>query len=122
MQFIFSIHFKKFKGLRTLVVAKKTLSPEQLIEFEKHYHQAKMTVVNRSEHMAAVLRRLETDLHLLCLTGVEDRLQVIIIIKQCVVKFIFTVFEKALHILLYFICFIDINIRLILVHQWITLF
>ncbi|VDN51132.1 unnamed protein product [Dracunculus medinensis] len=63
------------EGLRTLVVAKKTLSPEQLIEFEKHYHQAKMTVVNRSEHMAAVLRRLETDLHLLCLTGVEDRLQ-----------------------------------------------
>lgn len=63
-------------GLRTLVVAKKVLTPEQLADFEKHYHQAKMTVVDRSEHMAAVLRRLETDLQLLCLTGVEDRLQV----------------------------------------------
>uniref|UniRef100_A0A9J2PBC9 Phospholipid-transporting ATPase n=1 Tax=Ascaris lumbricoides TaxID=6252 RepID=A0A9J2PBC9_ASCLU len=63
------------EGLRTLVVAKKVLTPEQLADFEKHYHQAKMTVVDRSEHMAAVLRRLETDLQLLCLTGVEDRLQ-----------------------------------------------
>ncbi|KAL3998137.1 phospholipid-translocating P-type ATPase flippase family protein [Acanthocheilonema viteae] len=63
------------EGLRTLVVAKKVLSMEQLVDFEKHYHQAKMTVVDRSEHMAAVLRRLETDLQLICLTGVEDRLQ-----------------------------------------------
>lgn len=63
------------EGLRTLVVAKKQLTAEQLADFEKHYHQAKMTVVDRSEHMAAVLRRLETDLQLLCLTGVEDRLQ-----------------------------------------------
>lgn len=63
------------EGLRTLVVAKKQLTVEQLADFEKHYHQAKMTVVDRSEHMAAVLRRLETDLQLLCLTGVEDRLQ-----------------------------------------------
>uniref|UniRef100_A0A914XVP2 Phospholipid-transporting ATPase n=3 Tax=Panagrolaimus TaxID=55784 RepID=A0A914XVP2_9BILA len=63
------------EGLRTLVVAKKTLSAEQLADFEKQYHAAKMTVTDRSEHMAAVLRRLETDLQLLCLTGVEDRLQ-----------------------------------------------
>ncbi|VDK63473.1 unnamed protein product [Onchocerca ochengi] len=63
------------EGLRTLVIAKKVLSMEQLADFEKHYHQAKMTVVDRSEHMAAVLRRLETDLQLICLTGVEDRLQ-----------------------------------------------
>uniref|UniRef100_A0A915PQT4 Phospholipid-transporting ATPase n=1 Tax=Setaria digitata TaxID=48799 RepID=A0A915PQT4_9BILA len=63
------------EGLRTLVVAKKVLTIEQLTDFEKHYHQAKMTVIDRSEHMAAVLRRLETDLQLICLTGVEDRLQ-----------------------------------------------
>lgn len=66
-----------FLGLRTLVVAKKVLTPEQLSDFEKQYHVAKMTVTDRSEHMAAVVRRLETDLQLLCLTGVEDRLQVI---------------------------------------------
>ncbi|VDD86147.1 unnamed protein product, partial [Enterobius vermicularis] len=63
------------EGLRTLVVAKKVLTAEQLDEFERDYHQAKMEVVDRSEHMAAVLGRLETNLQLLCLTGVEDRLQ-----------------------------------------------
>uniref|UniRef100_A0A915E533 Phospholipid-transporting ATPase n=1 Tax=Ditylenchus dipsaci TaxID=166011 RepID=A0A915E533_9BILA len=63
------------EGLRTLIVAKKVLTPEQLADFEKQYHQAKMTVTDRSEHMASVVRRLETDLQLLCLTGVEDRLQ-----------------------------------------------
>lgn len=59
-----------------MVVAKKVLTAEQLDEFERDYHQAKMEVVDRSEHMAAVLGRLETNLQLLCLTGVEDRLQV----------------------------------------------
>ncbi|CAD5205453.1 unnamed protein product [Bursaphelenchus okinawaensis] len=63
------------EGLRTLVVAKKTLSQEQLNEFEKQYHQAKLTIKDRAENMAAVVHKLETDLHLLCLTGVEDRLQ-----------------------------------------------
>lgn len=63
-------------GLRTLVVAKKVLTPEQLADFEKQFHAAKMKVTDRSEHMAHVVRRLETDLQLLCLTGVEDRLQV----------------------------------------------
>jgi phospholipid-translocating ATPase len=63
------------EGLRTLVVAKRTLSAEQLADFQKQYHQASMTVTDRSEHMAAVVRRLENDLQLLCLTGVEDRLQ-----------------------------------------------
>lgn len=33
------------EGLRTLVVAKKTLSAEQLADFEKQYHQASMTVI-----------------------------------------------------------------------------
>lgn len=58
-------------------MAKKILTPEQLSDFERQYYQAKMTVTNRTEHMTAVVRRLETDLQLLCLTGVEDRLQVI---------------------------------------------
>ncbi|KAI6203569.1 hypothetical protein M3Y94_00572600 [Aphelenchoides besseyi] len=63
------------EGLRTLVVAKKVLTPEQLAEFNRQYKEAKMDVLNRVEQMAAVVQRLEADLHLLCLTGVEDRLQ-----------------------------------------------
>lgn len=62
--------------MRTLIVARKTLTAEQLTDFEKQYHQAKMVVTDRSEHMSTVVRRLEHDLQLLCLTGVEDRLQV----------------------------------------------
>jgi phospholipid-translocating ATPase len=64
------------EGLRTLVVAKRVLTPEQLADFDEQFHLAKMSVNDRSERCAAVLRRLETDLQLLCLTGVEDRLQV----------------------------------------------
>jgi phospholipid-translocating ATPase len=63
------------EGLRTLVVAKKILTPEQLADFNRQYKEAKMDVKDRTERMAAVVRRLESDLHLLCLTGVEDRLQ-----------------------------------------------
>ena len=70
-----------YTGLRTLVVAKKVLSKEQLADFEREYHRAKMTVTDRMENMAAVVRLLENDLQLLCLTGVEDRLQVCLIFQ-----------------------------------------
>uniref|UniRef100_A0AC35TSQ4 Phospholipid-transporting ATPase n=1 Tax=Rhabditophanes sp. KR3021 TaxID=114890 RepID=A0AC35TSQ4_9BILA len=63
------------EGLRTLVVAKKTLSKEQLAEFEKQFHAAKMSLTDRNENMAAVVQKLEQNLQLICLTGVEDRLQ-----------------------------------------------
>lgn len=57
------------EGLRTLVVAKKLLTPEQLADFNRQYKEAKMDVRDRNERMASVVKRLETDLHLLCLTG-----------------------------------------------------
>lgn len=57
------------------MVARKTLTEEQLDTFSKQYRQASLQVTDRSEHMLAVQKRLETDLQLLCLTGVEDRLQ-----------------------------------------------
>ncbi|KAF8367410.1 tat-5 [Pristionchus pacificus] len=64
------------EGLRTLVVARKPLTLEEYNAFDRAYHAAKMTVSDRTENMAAVVNRmLEKDLQLLCLTGVEDRLQ-----------------------------------------------
>ncbi len=63
------------EGLRTLVVAKKTLTPEQYHDFEQRYHSAKLSVVNRAAQVAAVVESLERDMELLCVTGVEDRLQ-----------------------------------------------
>ncbi|XP_061520246.1 probable phospholipid-transporting ATPase IIB isoform X3 [Phycodurus eques] len=63
------------EGLRTLVVAKKSLSEEQYQEFESRYNQAKLSIHDRALKVAAVVESLERELELLCLTGVEDQLQ-----------------------------------------------
>ncbi|XP_076991298.1 putative phospholipid-transporting ATPase IIB isoform X3 [Tamandua tetradactyla] len=63
------------EGLRTLVVAKKSLTEEQYQDFESRYNQAKLSLHDRALKVAAVVESLERDLELLCLTGVEDQLQ-----------------------------------------------
>ncbi|XP_045120592.1 probable phospholipid-transporting ATPase IIB isoform X4 [Portunus trituberculatus] len=63
------------KGLRTLVVARKVLTTEQYTHFEQRYNAAKLSVTERGSRVAAVVETLECDLELLCLTGVEDKLQ-----------------------------------------------
>ncbi|XP_032827203.1 putative phospholipid-transporting ATPase IIB isoform X1 [Petromyzon marinus] len=63
------------EGLRTLVVAKKTLTEEQYQDFESRYSQAKLSVHDRSLKLTAVIESLERGMELLCLTGVEDQLQ-----------------------------------------------
>ena len=42
---------------------------------QNRYHQAKMAVTDRASRVAAVVEGLERDMELLCLTGVEDKLQ-----------------------------------------------
>jgi len=64
------------EGLRTLVVAKKTLTQEQYDDFEYRYSQAKLSLEDRNNKALAVQESLEYDMELLCLTGVEDKLQV----------------------------------------------
>uniref|UniRef100_A0A6Q2YGQ7 Phospholipid-transporting ATPase n=1 Tax=Esox lucius TaxID=8010 RepID=A0A6Q2YGQ7_ESOLU len=63
------------EGLRTLVVAKKSLSEEQYTDFENRYNQAKLSIHDRAMKVSAVVESLERELELLCLTGVEDQLQ-----------------------------------------------
>ncbi|XP_078337418.1 putative phospholipid-transporting ATPase IIA isoform X1 [Crassostrea virginica] len=63
------------EGLRTLVVAKKILTEEQYQEFDTRYHQAKMSIQDRNAKVQGVIESLERDMELLCLTGVEDKLQ-----------------------------------------------
>lgn len=63
------------EGLRTLVVARKCLTEEQYLDFEARYNQAKVSIQERGVRMSAVIETLERDLELLCLTGVEDKLQ-----------------------------------------------
>ena len=42
--------------------------------FQSRYHQAKMSVTERTAKVAAVVESLERDMELLCVTGVEDKL------------------------------------------------
>ncbi|KAL2080130.1 hypothetical protein ACEWY4_023923 [Coilia grayii] len=63
------------EGLRTLVVAKKSLSEEQYQDFESRYTHAKLSLHDRALKVCAVVESLEREMELLCLTGVEDQLQ-----------------------------------------------
>ncbi|OWR43030.1 putative phospholipid-transporting ATPase IIB like protein [Danaus plexippus plexippus] len=62
------------EGLRTLVIAKKTLTKNEYLEFESEYKEARLSVTGRTERTAACLAKLHRGLALLALTGVEDRL------------------------------------------------
>ena len=46
-----------------------------LLVFQNRLHQAKMSVQDRNSKVAGVIESLERDMDLLCLTGVEDKLQ-----------------------------------------------
>ncbi|KAF1805932.1 hypothetical protein V8B55DRAFT_1487212 [Mucor lusitanicus] len=64
------------EGLRTLVVAKKSLSQDAYHEFTTKYHQAEVALHDRNALKQAVVETLlESNLELLGLTGVEDKLQ-----------------------------------------------
>ncbi|KAJ1722170.1 putative aminophospholipid-translocase, partial [Coemansia erecta] len=63
-------------GLRTLVVGRKRMSADAYARFDDAYQRAKLAVVGRADAMQRVVEDcLESDLELLGLTGVEDRLQ-----------------------------------------------
>lgn len=63
-------------GLRTLVIAKKNLSHEEYTLFEKEYKTSSLSMINREALLAeTVSKHLESNLKLLALTGVEDKLQ-----------------------------------------------
>ncbi|XP_070499057.1 probable phospholipid-transporting ATPase IIB isoform X2 [Chironomus tepperi] len=63
------------EGLRTLVVAKKVLTSEQYHDFETKYNAARLSITDRIQRVQTVIESIEREMELLCLTGVEDRLQ-----------------------------------------------
>jgi phospholipid-translocating ATPase len=63
------------EGLRTLVYAMRYLTEPEYREFAELYGAARARTQGRTEAMAAAQARLERDLKLLCITGVEDTLQ-----------------------------------------------
>ncbi|XP_070256545.1 phospholipid-transporting ATPase VA isoform X3 [Myotis yumanensis] len=63
------------EGLRTLCIAKRVLSKEEYACWLQSHLEAESAVDNREELLSRSAIRLETNLHLLGATGVEDRLQ-----------------------------------------------
>ncbi|XP_047231171.1 phospholipid-transporting ATPase VA [Girardinichthys multiradiatus] len=62
-------------GLRTLCIAKKILSKEEYARWLQHHLEAETAIQGREELLFESALRLETNLHLLGATGIEDRLQ-----------------------------------------------
>jgi phospholipid-translocating ATPase len=64
------------EGLRTLVVGRKKLSAQTYQDFSSKHAQASLALNNRDAAVSNVVKDyLETDLELLGVTGVEDKLQ-----------------------------------------------
>lgn len=63
------------EGLRTLVVAQKLISNEFYAEWSAKFKKAQASIQNRNGQVRRVAEMLEEDMELLCITGVEDKLQ-----------------------------------------------
>jgi len=62
-------------GLRTLCIAQKKLTTEQATNWLNDYKIAAASLNNRSENLAKVAAELESNMDLLGITAIEDRLQ-----------------------------------------------
>lgn len=72
---IFFVLVVSREGLRTLVVSKKPMSESEYEEFEKRYNTAKSSKVDRANLVYQTMCEIENEMQLLCVTGVEDKLQ-----------------------------------------------
>eukprot|EP01042_Synura_sphagnicola_P004241 gene4241-5361_t len=63
-------------GLRTLVVARRELSDEQYSAFAARWHEASTSLSRRAELYQEAAATVESQLTVLGMTGVEDKLQV----------------------------------------------
>lgn len=63
------------QGLRTLCVANKILSEEYWEEWDAKYQEAAACIDDRDAKTASCAKELETDLNLLGITAIEDKLQ-----------------------------------------------
>lgn len=62
------------EGLRTLVISQKLLQEEQFNEWQKKYEKARAELNDREQRVAECIEQLESDMELLAVTGVEDKL------------------------------------------------
>ena len=63
-------------GLRTLVISQKFVSYDEYEKWSKKYELAKTEMEDREKKVLKVIEELEEGMEFLCVTGVEDKLQV----------------------------------------------
>ena len=63
-------------GLRTLVISQKYVTEAEYIVWNKKYQNAKTEMEDREGKIRKVVDELEENMEFLCVTGVEDKLQV----------------------------------------------
>ncbi|BDA48078.1 probable phospholipid-transporting ATPase 7 [Coccomyxa sp. Obi] len=70
-----NLHDFSVKGLRTLVLASRKLDNEEWARWNKGYQEAAASLEGREARIAAEARKVETDLQLVGVTAIEDKLQ-----------------------------------------------
>ncbi|KAI8128152.1 Phospholipid-transporting ATPase ID [Lucilia cuprina] len=70
-------HLNKFagEGLRTLVLAERHLSPEFYEDWSKRHWEASVSLDHREEKLNAIMEEIESELVLVGVTAIEDKLQ-----------------------------------------------
>ncbi len=63
-------------GLRTLVISQKYITTDEYENWNKRYELAKTEMDNREAKVQKIVEELEEGMEFLCVTGVEDKLQV----------------------------------------------
>ncbi|XP_026671394.1 probable phospholipid-transporting ATPase VA isoform X2 [Ceratina calcarata] len=63
------------QGLRTLVMAKRSLTPQEYENWRQKHHDAELAMENREARIQESYANLESHLTLLGATGIEDKLQ-----------------------------------------------
>lgn len=63
------------EGLRTLVLAKKELTDDQVRDFERKWNTAKNAMSDRSKRLEEVAEEFESDMELIGATAIEDKIQ-----------------------------------------------
>ncbi|KAB0353463.1 hypothetical protein FD755_023835, partial [Muntiacus reevesi] len=69
------VEHNAMEGYRTLCVAFKEISPDDYARVNRQLIEAKMALQDREEKMEKVFDEIETDMHLIGATAVEDKLQ-----------------------------------------------
>jgi len=63
------------EGLRTLVIAEKTISEDFFLRWKKRYDEALMLMLGKEEAVMILSEELENDFDLVGSTAIEDKLQ-----------------------------------------------